>query len=53
VTIYPPRYGFFITHENRAELEKRIYGQAFEQAVQYLRTLADDDRREIIGSKLI
>jgi hypothetical protein len=48
-----PRYGFFITHESRAELEKRIYGHAFEEAVRYLRTLAEDDKREILESDLI
>jgi hypothetical protein len=53
VTIYPPRYGFLVTHESRAELEKRTYGRAFEQAVQFLRGLAEDDRREIINSELI
>jgi hypothetical protein len=53
ITVYPPRYGFFVTHESRAELEKRIYGRAFEEAVQYLRTLAEDDRREILSSDLV
>ncbi len=53
ITIYPPRYGFFVTHESRAELEKRIYGRAFEEAVHYLRSLAEDDKREIIQSDLI
>jgi hypothetical protein len=53
ITIYPPRYGFFMTHESRAELEKRIYGRAFEEAVLYLRSLAADDRKEIIDSNLI
>jgi hypothetical protein len=53
ITIYPPRYGFFITHEKRAELEKRIYGRAFEEAILYLRTLSEDDKREIINPPLI
>ena len=53
LTIYPDRYGVFMTHEKRHELESMIYGRAFEQAVQFLRNLDDEDKKEVLESELI
>lgn len=43
VTLYPPRYGVFMTHEKYAELEHMAYARAFEKLVELLRENREDD----------
>jgi len=37
VTLYPPNYGYFITYEKKAEIERLAHFKAFEEIIQALK----------------
>lgn len=39
ITLYPPRYGVFMTHEKYLEMERLVYSRAFEELEKFLRVL--------------
>lgn len=43
ITLYPPRYGVFMTHEKFTEMEQRVYARAFEELTDLLRQIREDD----------
>lgn len=42
ITIYPPRYGFFMTWEKYAEIERAVYRKAYEHLEQLLLSVKKD-----------
>lgn len=42
VTLYPPRYGYFMTHEKMRELEDRVYSKAWESMLELLEKVKKD-----------
>lgn len=43
ITFYPPRYGVFITHEKRREMENAMYDKAFERMLEIMAELRKDE----------
>ncbi len=43
ITLYPPRYGVFITHEKRIEIERMAYNKAFTELTDLLESIDDDN----------
>jgi hypothetical protein len=39
ITLYPPRYGVFITHEKYLEMQRAAYDKAFEPLIDILHDL--------------
>jgi hypothetical protein len=42
VTLYPPRYGVFMTHEKFSEMEQRVYARAWEELTEFLKKIRKD-----------
>jgi hypothetical protein len=47
ITLYPPRYGVFITHEKMRELEDMAYSKAFMEMTKLLVELKKEDSKEV------
>lgn len=42
VTLYPPRYGYFMTYEKFHELESRLFSKAWEGMLEILKGVKKD-----------
>jgi hypothetical protein len=37
ITLYPPRYGYFMTYEKKVEIERMALNKAFEEVIKLLK----------------